>query len=43
MSADELFFCGKVYNGVDEVKNDISTYNEKHFTNFVVSMNNKKS
>ena len=42
MSADQSFFVGKVYTSVDGVKKDIDV-NEINFTNFVVSMNNKKS
>ena len=43
MPSDDLFVVGKVYNSVDEVKSDISSYNDQHFTNFVVSTNNKRS
>ena len=43
MSADQSFFVVKIYMSVDDVKKDIDVYNEVNFTNFVVSMNNKKS
>ena len=43
MLPEELFTIGKVYDSVDDVKSDISLYNNTHFMNFVISTNNKRS
>ena len=43
MATSEIFNVGKTYASVIDVKKEVLEYNRRHYTNFVISSNNKKS